>query len=448
MRKRTKRTTNPRILITTAYRHSRGDFYDAFGDNILTYPRFSFLRTTQSGVRFIKQNVPEIEVMEFPLWREYVAKLNQGWDVVGFSFFHHDLGEILEMAEEARRQGIRQIWAGGYGAFSVESAQFADRIFTGYVEKQLNRELFGRKLDRLRHPPIVWSIKVNFPPSIPYKKLGILYTQRGCPYRCPFCQTPLHCPEPYPIPLESIEEVLGFYREHGINEIWITDETFYSFPSHSEKVIDMLSEYGFHWWVMTRMNLCFDRLDDWSDRGMAVVAFGLESVHDRVLEEIGKKITLDMIREFRERTLRKKIFTMPSYIIGYEEDTVSSVLEDYRVLKSIGFDAYQLSVLSPVPGTPLNDRIVKRYGIFEKDYGKYTGRDLVWNHPNITPLQMRFLHQVGRAALNPFKCYGRGILRLIQKRYHQKGFRFLWDDIARPFIHSLFYDERRQVYLR
>lgn len=439
-------STNPRILITTAYRHGSNDFYDMFGANIFSVPRFELLRTTNASVRFIKQNVPEIEVLDFPTWAEYVSKLKQGWDVVGFSFFHHDLEEILAMAAEARRQGVKELWSGGFGAFSPEAEGFADRIWIGYAEEEL-AEVFGRKLDRLRHPPMPWSVNLHLPLTVPYKKLGVLFTQRGCPYRCSFCQTPLHCPHPYRMPLESVEEVLRYYREVGINEVWITDETFYTFPSHSEKVIDMLAKYGFHWWVMTHLNKCIDKLEGWSERGLAVVAFGLESVHDDKLKEIGKHTSLDRIRQFRQRTLEHKIFTMASYIIGYEEDTTQSILADYQVLAEIGFDAYQLSVLTPMPRLAMSQRIASEYGIFEQDYHRWTARYLVWNHPHISPERMEFLFRVGIKALNRFGIYARGALRIIQRRIQQKGAGFLWDDIARPFLHALRYNERKQGFL-
>lgn len=439
-------STDPRILITTAYRHDANDYYDMFGANIFSVPRFELLRTTNASVRFIKQNVPQIEVLEYPTWQEYVTRLKEGWDVVGYSFFHHDLAEILTMAREARRQGINELWAGGFGAFSPEASSFADRIWIGYAEDEL-AAIFGRKLDRLRHPPIAWSVNLHLPLTLPYKKLGVLFTQRGCPYRCTFCQTPLHCPHPYRIPLESIEEVLRFYRAQGINELWITDETFYTFPGHSEMVIDLLAKYGFHWWAMTHLNKCSDNLESWVDRGLAIVAFGLESVHDVKLKEIGKHTSLERIREFRHRTRNNGVFTMASYIIGYEEDTFSSVLDDYQVLASIGFDAFQLSVLTPMPRLTMSRRIAERYGIFERDYHRWTARYLVWNHPHISPENMEYLFRVGIRTLNRFDIYARGTLRIIGRRIREKGAGFLWDDIARPFLHALGYRERRQLTL-
>lgn len=441
-------STNPRILITTAYRHSANDFYDAVGANFFRTPRFAFLKTVSTSLRFIKQNVPEIEIMEFPLWHEFKEKLKKGWDVVGFTFFQHELAEVLEMVAEARRQGVREIWAGGYGGLSEEAEQFADRIWYGYVEESLSREIFARKLERILHPPIVIPVKVVLPPSLPYKKIGLLFTQRGCPYRCAFCQTPAHSPQPYPLPLESITQVLEYYRSAGINELFILDETFYTFPAHSEKVLDLLARYKFHWWVQSRADLTLKNIRSWSERGLVNVGFGLESVNDSILEKIGKRTHLDVMKEFRQATIKHKIFTMAFYMIGYIEDTMESVLSDYEVLRRIGFDSHQLCVLTPFPKTGKWNDIKERYGIFESDFHKFDARYLVWNHPRISPAQMDYLKRVGMAALNvPMRNYGAGVIRMAQKRIQQKGLGFLWDDLARPFLHALSYNERKQVFL-
>ncbi|MBN2380171.1 radical SAM protein [candidate division WOR-3 bacterium] len=441
-------SSNPRILITTAYRHNKNDFYDAVGANFYRTPRFAFMRTVSASLRFLKQNMPDLQILEFPLWHEYVKKLLEGWDVVGFTFFQHDLCEILEMVEEARKYGVAEIWAGGYGGLSEEAEEFADRIWYGYVEERMANEVFGRKLDRIIHPPIVIPVNVVWPPMLPYKKIGLLFTQRGCPFRCTFCQTPVHSPRPSRLPLESIEKVLRYYRKAGINELFILDETFYTFPSHSEAVLDLLAKYKFHWWVQSRADLTLKHIRSWTERGLVNVGFGVESVNDEILKKIGKRTNLEVMREFREATLKHKIFTMAFYMIGYEEDTVESILHDYKVLYDIGFDAHQLTVLTPYPKTPQWYEFKKRYGIFEKDFHKHDARFLIWNHPKITSAQMQFLARVGMGYLNvPMRNYGAGVIRMVQKRVKHKGFRFLWDDLARPFLHSLTYNERKQTLL-
>ena len=48
------------------------------------------------GLRFLKQNVPEIEIPELPTVAEYRRTLARGWDVVGISFYLDETPRALE----------------------------------------------------------------------------------------------------------------------------------------------------------------------------------------------------------------------------------------------------------------------------------------------------------------------------------------------------------------
>jgi hypothetical protein len=59
---------------------------------------------------------------------------------------------------------------------------------------------------------------------------------------------------------------------------------------------------------------------------------------------------------------------------------------------------------------------------------------------------MNKLLRMAMAHLNiPMRNYIKGLIGLGQRRVREKGFGLLWDDVARPFLHSLRYNERRQV---
>jgi len=105
-----------RVLLTTVHR----DFglYDYFRENA---PegfawRFRMPRRISFGLRFLRQNVSGLEILEYPTHAEYLRTLKKGWDVVGFSFYLEESNQILRMAEEARAAGAAQLWAGNYGA--------------------------------------------------------------------------------------------------------------------------------------------------------------------------------------------------------------------------------------------------------------------------------------------------------------------------------------------
>jgi radical SAM superfamily enzyme YgiQ (UPF0313 family) len=441
------RKSDARILFTTGYRFHRNDYHDVVGDNFVLYPYGGMPQTTSPSLRFLKQNVPGIEILEYPTWLEYVTKLAEGWDVVGFTFLHRHLAEVMQMAAYARQQGIKQIWAGGYGAFAEETKQFADRVFYGYAEEVLYEELTGQKLEQIRHPPVIIPNYLSFGPGKPrffMKKMGYIFSQRGCTNRCTFCQTPVHTPKPYRVPLESIEEVLRYYRSVGINEVYSFDETFYIFHDHSEAVVDLLAKYKMNWWTATRADKCLDRLKDWAKKGLANIGIGLESVNEENLKKIDKKITLEQVREFRRVATENDIFTASYYMLGYENDTMESIREDLKVVRDFGFDCYLLTILTPFPQTPLWDEIAERYGIFDTDYHHFDAKHLVWNHPNIKPDEMRLLLQEGKAILNnPRGNYGAGVKRMMKKRYHDRGLGgFLWEEAMRPWK-TAFYPERK-----
>lgn len=439
--------SHPRILLTTAYRRHRRDFYDPAGANFIWSPRLAAPRTTSPGLRFLAQNLPELEILEFPLWEQYVEKLREGWDAVGFTWFQHEIPQVLRMAEQARAAGVSELWAGGYGALWEGTRTFADRVFYGYAEEELARDVFGRELGRLRHPPIGLPLNYHLPPPIPAKMMGYLFTQRGCARRCTFCQAQAHAPRPEPIPLESIDEVLRFYKRARINELWVFDETFYTFPEHSEAVIDLLARYGFHWWVQSRADLALRHLDSWAERGMTMLGFGLESVDDATLKQVHKQTDMEAIRELRRRLAEKRISSLAYYMIGYEHDTVESILGAYRELWKLAFDMYQMVVLTPFPRTPLWDDLDARFGIHHGDHERFDVRHLVWNHPQLQPHQARALLLLGMAVLNlPQRNYGLGLWRQFLKRLSDRPLPFLAELLRDPWIAARF-RERENIYL-
>jgi len=110
------------------------------------YFKFCWPRIQSYGLRFLKQNIPEIEILEYPTWEQYVKKLREGWDVVGFSFYLSDTPEVLEMVEYARSAGIEEIWCGNYGALTPEIQDRFDKIFIGMLSMRWQQRWAERSI--------------------------------------------------------------------------------------------------------------------------------------------------------------------------------------------------------------------------------------------------------------------------------------------------------------
>ena len=282
-------TTNKKILLCSVYKRNKNDIYDYFEANTSNrFFKFSMPRIQSFGLRFIKQNLPEVEIIEFPMWNEYVDKIKEkDWDVVGFSFYLNEISEILEMVKYARENLDCEIWAGNYGGLTEEIKKYFDKIFIGYSEDQIAKEL-GKNFeyDELIHPPLIGY--TSSPIGVKLNCQGYLFTNRGCNHKCDFCQTPAFCKKPYKIPLKSIEKVLKYYRSLGISEVIILDESFGCFKSHAEDVVNLLDKYGFFWFPMLRADYLNKRLDDWVKKGLLGVLIGVENINQEVLDKLSR----------------------------------------------------------------------------------------------------------------------------------------------------------------
>ncbi len=76
-------SAKPRILLSTVYTRCPNDYYCWFAANARTPYRLVIVRYTSFGLRFIKQNFPQIEIMEYPTWRLYTKKIQEGWERYG-----------------------------------------------------------------------------------------------------------------------------------------------------------------------------------------------------------------------------------------------------------------------------------------------------------------------------------------------------------------------------
>ncbi len=397
-----------RILLTTLCRDS--GLYDYFRENA---PRdfrwrFGMPRRISFGLRFLRQNIPGIQILEYPTRSEYREQLKRGWDVVGFSFYLEETNNILEMAAEARQAGVAELWAGNYGALTPSIQPNFGQIFSTYAEEAVAARL-GTPLDEIQHPPLVTEFRLPGGWSLP---VGVLFTSRGCSFRCTFCQTTAFAPQPKPITLESLDRVLAFYVRNRVRFVLILDENFGNLPTHSEAVIELLARHGVRWLVQSRVDLFLRNFDEWQNCGMEGALFGIESFHQDILKQMHKNEKVQAAFELAQKLNRSGLYAQGYYIIGLPSETPESIAEDLRTLASLELDTTQITIVTPHPQTEMWRELEYGYGIFEKDWSKFDTKHLVWNHPHCAPGVVEALLEQGFRG-----CYGANWLKRTTKKF-------------------------------
>jgi len=406
----------PRILLTTRCRDS--GLYDYFRENAPQNFRWRFgmPRRISFGLRFLRQNLPGISLLEYPTRAEFSAALRRGWDAVGFSFYLEETNDILEMAEEARAARIPELWAGNYGALTPSIQSHFDRVFTSYSEASL-AELLSVRLEEIVHPPLVTEFRFPGGWSIP---VGVLFSSRGCSFRCTFCQTTAFAPQPKPVSIDSLDRVLRFYRQNGIHFVLMLDENFGNLPAHAESVTELLARHRLRWLVQSRVDLFLRNFDRWKAAGMEGALFGIESFHEEILKQMHKNEKAQAAFTLARLLKREGLYAHGYYIIGLPSETPTSIATDLKTLASLELDVTQITIVTPHPQTEMWQELASRYGIFESNWARFDTKHLVWNHPHCSPAVLESLLEEGFRNCYNFAWLSRTVRKFAAKRWRDR----------------------------
>jgi radical SAM superfamily enzyme YgiQ (UPF0313 family) len=383
-------------------------------------------------------NIPEIEILEYPTWEEYKSKLEEGWDIVGYSFYLNDVHKIQKMVDYAREKDIKELWGGNYGVLTDGMEKYFDRVFYGYSEPDIAKA-FGKKITTIRHPPLINSIGFG---DFKFHQFGTLFTSRGCSFKCSFCQTPTFNPKPSNLPLESINEVLQFYKKIGIKIIGIYDENFGLNPRHADGVVELLNKYKFFWACMSRADFVAKKVDKWTGNGGRFIAtgVGIESINKVSLESANKKVDTIKLVNCLKKIKSRGIGILGYYIIGFENETLPAIKSDLKQLVKLNNEVTQLTILTPLPKTKLWYELDEKYGIFEKDYSKFDTKHLVWHHPNISKEDMERTLDWGLGFVNPRRKALKMVYRYLNHMYKKDGF-----GAVGGLLKSIYYSNKTEI---
>lgn len=186
------------------------------------------------------------------------------------------------------------------------------------------------------------------------KKMTTMYTSRGCPYKCTFCDV---LEKKYHFrSAKKIVDEMEYIVSLGIQEIHIFDDTF---NLNKKRVIEMCEEIikrglKISWTSRVRADP-FDRemLTIMKKSGCVRLHVGVESLNPVSLENMKKQITLQHLKDFFILCNELKINTLAYFIIGFPEEDEAYWDSFYKTLTSMKPTYIYLNVLYPLAKTQL-----------------------------------------------------------------------------------------------
>jgi len=184
-----------------------------------------------------------------------------------------------------------------------------------------------------------------------------MMSARGCSFKCTFCYRMdpgyrMRLPEPL------LDEVEMLHKDYGITYISFQDDLLMSSVEHTEAVCLEFLKRGVpvRWACNGRLNYCSEELLQlMKDAGCVFINYGIESMDQKVLNNMKKGLRPEMIIRGIENTLKVGVSPGLNFIFGNKGDNKETIKSSVDVLLKYDDFAQKRTIrpVTPYPGSPL-----------------------------------------------------------------------------------------------
>lgn len=314
-------------------------------------------------------------------------------DMVGITAFTSNINRAYEIAQVYKKRKIKVIIGGIHASMLPDEAlQFTDAVVIGEAEgiwEKVIKDFESNKLSQKYIGPQINLEQFKITPRRDLLHPGYLWqtiqTSRGCPFNCYFCSVTKYLGKEYrqrrpDDVLDELEATKGKY-------IAFLDDNLIGYSPESKKraikLFKGMIERGVNkkWWMQASINAADDEhvIELAAQSGCMSVFIGFETIRQESLKDMKKTINLKIGIENYKKVVdtfhKHGIGVMGAFIIGNDYESSLYYKELAKFLIYSGIDIFQISILTPLPGTMLMEQLQKEgrlvYMDFPEDWDKY-----------------------------------------------------------------------------
>jgi radical SAM superfamily enzyme YgiQ (UPF0313 family) len=313
-------------------------------------------------------------------------------DLVGITAFTASANRAYQIASCYRQRGVPVVMGGIHASMCPnEALRFVDAVVVGEAETVwagLVEDAAAGRLRRAYHggrADLSGLARPRRDLFHPGYRFACVQTSRGCPMDCEFCSVPAFNGQSYR--RRPPEEVLDELETIPHRNIAFVDDNIIGHGRHARQQALQLFQGMVHrglskrWVCQASVNFAEDRaIPDWAGRaGCKVVFIGLEAEHGDALTEVNKRLNLRLgvpsYGAMCRRIHRAGIAVLGAFIFGMDGDTPERVRRRADYIAGSAVDAVQAAFLTPLPGTPLFQRLENEGRLthtdFPRDWDRY-----------------------------------------------------------------------------
>lgn len=226
------------------------------------------------------------------------------------------------------------------------------------------------------------------PPYGLYYPFTTVETSRGCIARCNFCSYP-NRPYRYRTAKNVVEEIELVVKDYGVKEIYFVDPIFTAEENRTIEICEGLLHKNIKvaWTCKERVDIISKKsLHLMRKAGCYMIAYGVESGAQIILDNLRKQIVIDKIVETFRFTYETGIRSIAYFMIGSPGDNYETIQETFRLLEKLDPDFLLFAGLTPDPGSLLYRKAISDNILSDKYYENLLFSDEVSEWPlYITP---------------------------------------------------------------
>lgn len=383
----------------------------------------------------LKNRGHDVEIYNEDIYTPNYSKLHP--DIVGISILTSTANRGYEIAKKFPKD---KVIMGGVHASLLpnEAIKFSRQVVVGEAESVIADVVEGRQrepiingrpvqnLDVLAHPD--FSLIKGFK----YSSMTIpISTSRGCPYDCSFCSVTKVFGQKYRF--RSAENVIEELLSRDASTFFFCDDNFTAHPKRTHTLLNLMLKHKIrNWSCQVRCDAAEDKklLSLMSKAGCKVVCVGFESINHKTLQAYEKKQTVAEIINAIYSFHKKRIKIHGMFVLGSDDDTKKTVWETLRFAIKQKIDTIQMMILTPFPGTKVNEVLEKEKRIFSRDWSIYDGQHIVFTPKLLSAkdLQMNVLR-----AYTKFYSLSRSFSMFLKFRFRNAIFNLMGYSIIRKW---------------
>ena len=192
----------------------------------------------------------------------------------------------------------------------------------------------------------------------------ILASRGGCPYGCRYCAVNniWKGKRRYRQPKLVVDEMAQIIQDSLSSEIVFVDDIFTLNRHYILDLCQAINDMGklsCEWRCTTRADLVDkELLHAMREVGCTGITYGVEAGSQKILEIMDKRLTIDQVKLAVSLAQEANMRVTCAFMFPHPEDTMETVREQIRLMKSLNDQGVQvsLSYTTPLPGTDYYER--------------------------------------------------------------------------------------------